>query len=75
MEALLRCATLCSKSHWKVNSNVELVELFIEWNNVFQNDNDKTPLPKRDVIGDASEAAIMKYCELIGGQARSFPQF
>ncbi|PAV75993.1 hypothetical protein WR25_00405 [Diploscapter pachys] len=29
MEALLRCATLCSKSHWKVSSNVELVELFI----------------------------------------------
>ncbi|KAK5984319.1 Sodium/potassium-transporting ATPase subunit alpha-A [Trichostrongylus colubriformis] len=33
----------------------------------FKNDDYSVPLPKREVSGDASETAIMKYCELILG--------
>lgn len=33
----------------------------------FKNEDYTVPLPKREVAGDASETAIMKYCELILG--------
>ncbi|CAD6184139.1 unnamed protein product [Caenorhabditis auriculariae] len=50
-EKLLRCATLCSRAH-------------------FRNPEYNVPLAKRIVSGDASEVAIMRYCEMIRGDGK-----
>ncbi|KAF1758195.1 hypothetical protein GCK72_014653 [Caenorhabditis remanei] len=50
-QKLLRCATLCSRSHFRVPEY-------------------DVPLAKRTVNGDASEVAIMRYCEMIRGDGQ-----
>ncbi|CAI5447938.1 unnamed protein product [Caenorhabditis angaria] len=50
-QKLMRCATLCSRSHFRVPEY-------------------DVPLAKRVVNGDASEVAIMRYCEMIRGDGQ-----
>ncbi|KAK6027761.1 hypothetical protein OSTOST_06208 [Ostertagia ostertagi] len=41
---------------------------------MLQSEDFSVPLPRREVSGDASETAIMKYCELILGNGGTGPQ-